>query len=135
VLVVDDEPSFRTICRINLEAAGIQVVEAADGEAALAVIKERCPDLILLDVMMPTLDGWELAAALTATEETRNLPIVFLTARSEPAARARGRELGAVGFITKPFDPLLIAAQVHETLRRIEQGEREQLRREIDENE
>jgi DNA-binding response OmpR family regulator len=131
VLVVDDEPSIRTICRINLEAAGMEVVEAADGAAALAAIAAHRPDLVLLDVMMPGLDGWDVAVELATSERGRDVPVIFLSARSEPAARERGLELGAVGYIAKPFDPLLIAGRVAETLRRLERGEREQLRREL----
>jgi DNA-binding response OmpR family regulator len=109
----------------------MEVVEAADGEAALASVAAHPPDLILLDVMMPGLDGWDVAEELAAGERTRHVPIVFLSARTEPAARERGQELGAVGYIGKPFDPLLIATRVRETLRRIERGEREQLRQEL----
>jgi hypothetical protein len=87
VLVVDDEASVRVICRFNLVAAGIDVREAADGREALALIREDVPDLVLLDVMMPALDGWEVARTLQSDPGTRDLPIVFLTARAEPEDR------------------------------------------------
>jgi CheY-like chemotaxis protein len=131
ILVVDDEPAMRALCRVNLTVSGMAVVEARDGEEALALVQAERPDLILLDVMMPGLDGWEVAERLAAEPETREIPVVFLTARAEPADRVRGRDLGAVGYVTKPFDPVGIADLVERTLERLANGEREQLRAEI----
>ena len=122
---------MRALCRVNLTVSGIEVLEARDGHEALAIATTEQPDLVLLDVMMPGPSGWEVAAALAADPRTRDLPIVFLTARVEQVDRARGRELGAVGYVTKPFDPLGIADLVERTLARIARGEREQLRAEI----
>ena len=82
--------------------------------------------------MMPGPDGWEVAERLAAAARTREIPIVFLTARAEPADRARGKELGAVGYLTKPFDPVGLAELIERTLERIAAGEREQLTAEID---
>jgi len=131
ILVVDDEVSIRTICRINLEAAGIEVIEAEDGEAALQAIATAQPDLVLLDVMMPGLDGWQVAVELASSTRTSEIPVVFLTARSEQAARAKGHELGGVGYISKPFDPIELADRIRDVLRRLRRGERDQLRREL----
>jgi putative two-component system response regulator len=131
VLVVDDEPAMRMLCRINLSASGLEVLEAADGEEALRLAAAEPPDLVLLDVMMPGLSGWDVAAALAADPQTRDVPVVFLTARADPADRARGRELGAVGYVTKPFDPIAIAGRIERTLERIARGERDQLRAEV----
>jgi CheY-like chemotaxis protein len=131
VLVVDDERSIRLLCRVNLTASGIEVLEARNGREALEVVRESRPDLVLLDVMMPEVDGWTVARELAADEQTRDIPIVFLTARADPADRRRGQQLGGVGYLTKPFDPVSIGEYVEDTLQRLEKGEREQLRREI----
>jgi two-component system, OmpR family, alkaline phosphatase synthesis response regulator PhoP len=131
ILVVDDEIAVRMICSFNLEAAGLEVQEAVDGDEALAAVRERRPDLVLLDVMMPKRDGWAVAAELRADPETRDLPVVFLTARVDEADRRRAHQLGVVGYITKPFDPIALAAQLEEILDRLARGEREQLRAEL----
>ena len=131
VLVVDDERSIRLLCRVNLNASGMEVIEAADGREALERVRSERPDLVLLDVMMPEVDGWTVARELAADEKTREIPIVFLTARADPADRRLGQELGGVGYVVKPFDPVGIGDLVEETLGRIERGEREQLRRRI----
>jgi putative two-component system response regulator len=130
--VVDDEPAMRALCRVNLIASGMEVVEAADGDEALRIAtSDDAPDLVLLDVMMPGLSGWEVAAALGDDPRTQELPIVFLTARADAEDRARGSELGAVGYLTKPFDPLGLAGVVERTLERLARGEREQLQAEV----
>ena len=130
VLIVDDEASIRLLCRVNLRLEGMDTVEAADGETALRVARELKPDLILLDVMMPNVDGWQVAAELAGEKATRDLPIVFLSARAEPADHARGYELGAVGYVTKPFDPTALGAIVLAVLERLGRGELEAMRRE-----
>ena len=101
MLIVDDEQAIRLICRVNLRSAGFDTLEASDGEAALALARAERPDLILLDVMLPAVDGWRVAEELGASEDTREIPIVFLSARSEPADDIAAR-VGAVGYITKP---------------------------------
>jgi OmpR family response regulator RpaB len=128
VLVIDDERSIRMLCRINLGAAGMQVLEAANGEEGLDLARREQPDLVLLDVMMPGLDGWSVARALAGDPRTREIPIVFLTARADAADRRRGQELGGVGYVVKPFDPVSIGELVEDVLGRVERGEREQLR-------
>jgi len=131
VLVVDDEHSIRMLCRVNLAASGIEVLEAADGRKGLELARKERPDLVLLDVMMPELDGWSVARELAADEETRDIAIVFLTARADPADRRLGEQLGGVGYVVKPFDPVTIGDFVEEVLVRLERGERDQLRRAI----
>jgi putative two-component system response regulator len=111
----------------------MEVLEADDGTSALQLVTAEKPDLVVLDVMMPGLNGWEVAEALAEDPATRDIPIVFLSARAEPSDRARGRELGSVGYVTKPFDPVGIADLLERILERLEQGEREQLRMEITE--
>jgi DNA-binding response OmpR family regulator len=130
VLGIDDEAPIRLLCRVNLEYAGIEFVEAVDGWTGLAAAREEQPDLILLNVNMPVLDGWDVATDLRHHERTRDIPVVFLTARSERGEQLRGIELGAVDYITKPFNPLELAPRVRELLDRIARGEREALRRE-----
>jgi DNA-binding response OmpR family regulator len=130
VLVIDDEAPIRLLCRVNLEAEGISVVEAGDGPSGLAMASSEQPDVILLDVMMPGLDGWGVAEALLEDEQTAEIPIIFLTARAEFRDRARGLDIGGVDYITKPFNPVELAPLVRSLLERLERGERDELRRE-----
>ena len=125
VLVVDDHAPMRTLCRVNLEAAGFRVLEAADGDEALAAIRTDRPDLILLDIMMPRVSGWEVAAALLTDSLTDRIPIIFITARTGITDRIRAFELGAQGYLTKPFDPAGLAATVTKVLDQIDRGERD----------
>jgi DNA-binding response OmpR family regulator len=130
VLVVDDEAPIRLLCRVNLEAEGMDVVEASDGETGLESAKAEQPDVVLLDVMMPGMDGWQVAERLVDDAETAEIPLVFLTARAELRDRARGLELGGVDYITKPFNPTELAKVVEGLLERVRRGERDALRRE-----
>ena len=131
VLVVDDELSIRLICSINFIASGWECAEAADGEDALEKIRLERPDVVLLDVMMPHLDGWTVAERLLEDPEMQDVPVVFLTARAEQRDRQRAYRLGAVGYLTKPLDPVKLPDQIEEILRRLERGEREALRNEL----
>ena len=131
VLIVDDEGAIRTICRVNLESDGLAVAEAVNGREALAVVRAQQPELVLLDVMMPDVDGWQVAAELGQDPATRDIPIVFLSARAAREDKARAQELGAVGYVVKPFDPIGLSASVRDVLDRIRRGEREQLNREL----
>ena len=128
VLVIDDEAPIRLLCRVNLEAEGIEVLEAADGKSGLDLARAEHPDVVLLDVMMPGLDGWRVAEELLEDDETRGIPIIFLTARAEFRDRARGLDIGGVDYVTKPFNPLELAPLVRDLLDRIERGERDELR-------
>jgi two-component system response regulator ResD len=130
VLLVEDEAPIRAICRFNLELAGIEVLEAGDGRAGLERARRETPDVVVLGVMMPGLSGWRVAEMLLDDPATREIPIVFLTTRSETQDRRRGLELGALDYITMPFDPLALGARIRGLLARVERGEREQLRRE-----
>jgi DNA-binding response OmpR family regulator len=130
VLVIDDEAPIRLLCRVNLEAEGMEVVEAADGPSGLERARDDHPDVVLLDVMMPGLDGWRVAEELLDDDRTTSIPIVFLTARAELRDRARGIDLGGVDYVTKPFNPLELAPLVRDVLDRVARGEREALRRE-----
>ncbi len=130
VLVIDDEAPIRLLCRVNLEAEGMSVLEAADGPSGLEKAGAERPDVILLDVMMPGLDGWAVAEVLLDDAATAEIPIIFLTARAEFRDRARGLDIGGVDYITKPFNPVELAPLVREVLQRLERGERDELRRE-----
>jgi DNA-binding response OmpR family regulator len=128
VLVIDDEAPIRLLCRVNLEAEGMEVLEAPDGPKGLEQARAAEPDVILLDVMMPGLDGWQVAEQLLEDDRTRSIPIVFLTARAEFRDRARGLDLGGIDYVTKPFNPLELAPLVEDMLNRVERGERDELR-------
>jgi DNA-binding response OmpR family regulator len=128
VLVIDDEAPIRLLCRVNLEAEKIDVLEAADGTTGLELARAEQPDVVLLDVMMPGLDGWRVAEELLEDERTRRIPIIFLTARAEFRDRARGLDIGGIDYVTKPFNPLELAPLVRGLLDRIDRGERDELR-------
>jgi len=130
VLVIDDEAPIRLLCRVNLEAEGMHVTEAADGATGLELARNDPPDVILLDVMMPGLDGWRVAEELLEDELTSGIPIIFLTARAEFRDRARGLDIGGVDYVTKPFNPLELAPLVQSLLDRLDRGERDELRAE-----
>ena len=130
VLVIDDEAPIRLLCRVNLEAEKMEVVEAKDGPTGLEEAKRTNPDVILLDVMMPTLDGWRVAEHLLDDPNTKDIPIIFLTARAEFRDRARGLDLGGIDYVTKPFNPIELASLVRDLVARVERGERDDLRRE-----
>ena len=130
VLVIDDEAPIRLLCRVNLEAEKMHVLEAADGPSGLEKARVEQPDVILLDVMMPGLDGWRVAEALLDDDRTHQIPIIFLTARAEFRDRARGLDIGGVDYVTKPFNPLELAPLVESLLDRLRRGERDELRSE-----
>ena len=130
MLVVDDEPSIRLLCRVNLELAGYEVGEAENGTQALARAQEGGFGLVLLDVMMPDIGGYDVARRLAGDERTRDIAVVFLSARAERENLRLGYELGAVDYITKPFDPIELAARVTQALERVDRGEGEQVRTE-----
>jgi two-component system alkaline phosphatase synthesis response regulator PhoP len=129
VLVVDDEAPIRLLCRVNLEAEQMEVLEAGDGPSGLEAARRERPDVILLDVMMPGLDGWRVAEELLDDPSTQSIPIVFLTARAELRDRARGLDLGGLDYVTKPFNPVELAPLIRDLLERVQGGEREELRR------
>jgi DNA-binding response OmpR family regulator len=129
-LVIDDEPAIRLLCRVNLEADGIAVSEALDGPSGVAAARADHPDVIILDVMMPGLDGWHVAEQLLDDERTSVIPIIFLTARAELRDRVRGLDAGGVDYLTKPFNPVDLAPLIRELLASVEGGQHEELRRE-----
>ena len=117
ILVVDDEERMVRFIRLNLEHDGFQVSEAFNGKEAIQKIRDVTPDLILLDVMMPDLDGFEV---LETVREVSNVPVIMLTAKGEEDDRVRGLELGADDYVTKPFSPRELVSRVKAVLRRTE---------------
>lgn len=118
VLVADDDPLIRELIQFRLERSGYAVVMAADGDEALALARDRLPDLAVLDVMMPGLNGYEVTRRLRAEEATRRIPIILLTARVQEADVAQGFEAGADDYLTKPFSPQELRARVQAILGR-----------------
>jgi DNA-binding response OmpR family regulator len=129
-LVIDDEAPIRLLCRVNLEAEGMEVIEAGDGATGVDLAKQERPDAILLDVMMPGLDGWSAAERLLTDEDTSAIPIIFLTARADLRDRVRGLDVGGLEYVTKPFTPVELAPFVRGVVEAVERGEREQIRTE-----
>lgn len=118
VLVVDDEPAIRALIRATLERAGYGVLEAADGAQALRLAAGQRPALVLLDMALPRVSGLETCRQLKANAATAHAPVLFLTGLAQPAEAQAAREAGAVGCISKPFQPERLVSAVAEALRR-----------------
>lgn len=131
VLVVDDDPMVTRLVRINLELEGFEVIEAWDGNTALGLIEENPPDLLLLDIMMPHMDGWEILRRLRADPDMDRLPIVLLTARVQDNDMSRGWRMGADGYITKPFNPVNLADSLREVICSTPEEREDRRRKEI----
>ncbi|MES2341383.1 MAG: phosphate regulon transcriptional regulator PhoB, partial [Pseudomonadota bacterium] len=122
ILVVEDEDALSTLLQYNLEKEGYDVVVAADGEEALTLVSERLPDLIVLDWMLPKVSGIEVCRRLRQRTESRNVPIIMLTARGEESDRIRGLDTGADDYVIKPFAMSELSARIRAVLRRIRPG-------------
>lgn len=118
ILLVEDEPAIQELIAFNLTQAGHHVLRASTAEAALMLVKNALPDLILLDWMLPGASGVEIARKLRGDERTRQIPIIMLTARSEEQDKVQGLEAGADDYITKPFSPRELLARIKAVLRR-----------------
>jgi CheY-like chemotaxis protein len=110
VLLIDDDAAVRMLCAVSLRAHGIEVIEAADGAQGLELVRRERPDLVLLDVSMPGLDGFEVGEIVRRHRKTRHIPLMFLSGEAENDARAR--ELGAIACLTKPFDPVALSSLI-----------------------
>ena len=137
VLVIDDEPDVLMLCRVNLEHAGHDVLVAESGEAGLELAMTERPDLIVLDLMMPNMDGFEVLEELAGAAVTRDVPVLILTARTRMDDKVRGWRAGADEYLTKPFTPATLVTDV-ERLEQMTATERslhraESLRRLLDE--
>jgi two-component system phosphate regulon response regulator PhoB len=122
VLVVEDEDALATLLHYNLDKEGYRVGVAGDGEEALIMANERAPDLVILDWMLPKVSGIEVCRRLRGRSETRNVPIIMLTARGEESDRIRGLDTGADDYVVKPFSMIELTARVRAVLRRIRPG-------------
>jgi CheY-like chemotaxis protein len=121
ILVVEDDRSIQMVLELVFtRMAKCEVVLASDGTEGLAMIQKHKPDVVLLDLMLPGMDGFEVCQRSKADEATRQVPIIFLTAQPQPAAVARALALGAAGYLVKPFDPIKIIDQVNEALARVQ---------------
>jgi two-component system phosphate regulon response regulator PhoB len=122
ILVVEDEDSLATLLQYNLQKEGYDVALAGDGEEALLLVDERLPDLVVLDWMLPKVSGIEVCRRLRQRNETRNLPIIMLTARGEESDRVRGLDTGADDYVVKPFSMTELTARIRAVLRRLRPG-------------
>jgi CheY-like chemotaxis protein len=121
ILVVEDDRSIQMVLELVFtRAAKCEVLTASDGPEGLAMIQQAKPDVVLLDLMLPGMDGFEICERVKADEATRHIPIIFLTAQPQPTAMARAMALGAAGYIVKPFDPIKIIDQINEALSRVQ---------------
>lgn len=119
ILVVDDEPDITALVAYHLAKAGYRVSTAANGPDALRAAREERPDIVILDVMLPSVSGYDVLAEMRRREETRDVGVILLTARREEADRIRGLTLGADDYLTKPFSPAELALRVNALLRRL----------------
>jgi diguanylate cyclase (GGDEF)-like protein len=117
ILVVDDDPNQRMLVKLRLEAEGYRVREASDGEEAIESIREESPGVVLLDVMMPKMDGYETSKAIKSNPLTAHIPIIMLTAKGDVSDRVDGLDKGADDYLTKPFDPRELVARVRASMR------------------
>jgi len=116
ILVADDDPVIVRLLQVNFRLEGYDVETAAHGEECLQKARDLQPALILLDVMMPGVDGWEVARLLKEDDATKDIPVFFLSARAQDEDRRRGLELGVTDYVTKPFDPGELVGLVQRTL-------------------
>ena len=119
VLLVEDEPAQREVLAYNLEAEGFAVIRAGDGEEAMSLIDETIPDIVLLDWMLPHVSGIEICRRLKSRTDTRTIPVIMISARSEEVDRVRGLEIGADDYVIKPYSVAELMARVRTQLRRV----------------
>jgi two-component system, OmpR family, alkaline phosphatase synthesis response regulator PhoP len=124
ILIVDDEQDIADLVSYNLEREGYATIKAYDGRDVLKTVKTQKPDLIILDLMLPHMNGMDICRAIRANPETSNLPIIMLTAKSDEVDKIIGLEIGADDYVTKPFSVKELIARVRTVLRRIQEGRR-----------
>ena len=122
ILIVDDERQLVSLVSLHMSMSGYEVLTANDGEAALSIIDKEKPDLVILDLMLPKIDGWEVCKRLRTESKIGDIPVIMLTARSEAGDKLRGFECGADDYVTKPFSPRELVARVKRVLARAEKG-------------
>src|SRR5229473_2076188 len=128
VLIVDDDPDIQKLVSYNLSQAGFRVSTAATGSAALESVHDQPPDLIILDIMLPDLDGLEVCRKLRQQDKSRRIPIIMLTARTQEVDRVVGFELGADDYVMKPFSPRELVLRVKSIFRRMSEERSDMLR-------
>jgi CheY-like chemotaxis protein len=106
ILICDDDPAILRVLQVNLEIEGYEVLAAQNGEDAVKVALAERPDLVILDIMMPRLDGYQACERLKANDDTRDIPVVFLSAKAQQSDIQRGKDYGVADYLTKPFDPM-----------------------------
>jgi len=116
ILIVDDRPEVVELVRVTLEGEDYQIVDASDGKEALKKVRLEKPDLVLLDVVMPKMDGFEVCRKLKKDPETQEIPIIMLTAKAQKVDKEKGRQVGASDYITKPFSPSALLTKIEEIL-------------------
>ncbi len=114
IVVIDDDPTIVKVVRIILQTNGFEVIEALNGAEALDLVENELPDIVLLDIMMPEMDGFEVLRRLKENEATKEIPVVFLTAKTGAEYVNRGVEMGASEYIIKPFSPAALIAKINE---------------------
>jgi DNA-binding response OmpR family regulator len=117
VLVVDDDPVIQKLLQVNFELEGYKVLTASDGIEGLERARAELPDAIILDIMMPRMNGLEVARALKASDDTRDIPVLLLSAKAQASDVAQGMEIGADDYVTKPFDPAELLERVGDLLK------------------
>jgi DNA-binding response OmpR family regulator len=117
VLVVDDEAHIVNIVKFNLKREGYEIITASDGEEAFTKIGKELPDLVIADVMMPKMSGYELCEKVKTTEATKHIPFILITAKGQPLDKDRGAKIGADSYMTKPFSPKLLVDEVRKFLK------------------
>ena len=131
ILAVDDEKHIVRLIQVNLERAGYEVITASDGKEALDKVASEQPNLVVLDVMMPVMDGFETLRSLKANPATRDIPVIMLTAKAQDADVFRGWQSGVDCYLTKPFNPMELLSFVKRIFNSLESGEAEDKRYEI----
>ncbi|MEA2485862.1 MAG: two-component system, OmpR family, alkaline phosphatase synthesis response regulator PhoP [Actinomycetota bacterium] len=116
ILICDDDPAILRVLEVNLEIEGYQVFAAQNGEEAVEVATKELPDLVILDIMMPRLDGYQACEKLKANDATRDIPVVFLSAKAQQSDIQRGKDYGVADYLTKPFDPMDLLGVVERLL-------------------
>jgi len=116
ILIADDRSEVVELVKVTLEGEGYQTIDASDGREALEKIKREKPDLILLDIIMPRMDGFEVLSKVKKDPKTKDIPIIMLTAKGQKSDQEKGKELGATGYIIKPFSPSALLKRIEEIL-------------------
>ena len=116
ILIADDKPEVLELVRVSLEGEDYQIIDASDGKEALEKIKKEKPDIVLLDIVMPKVDGFEVLSQLKKDIKLKEIPVIMLTARGQKLDKDKGRELGAQDYIVKPFSPSHLLYKIEEVL-------------------